>query len=138
MHSAPTPLPASISRLNEIAADRPFLNVAEAAPLVGLAPNTLRNRARRDTKHPLPFAIISSGLRGSRLLVHVSSLRDYLLKLEEDAAAAHQRATRNAASEAASVVAIGGRAKTGLEGKSIGEKIRDGFTRGALAKDARQ
>lgn len=137
MHSAPTLLPASISRLNEIAADRPFLDVAEAAPLVGLAPNTLRNRARRDAKHPLPFAIISSGPRGSRLLVHVDSLRDYLLKLEADAAAALHRITRNAASETASVAPIDGRAMTSPAGKSIGDKIRDGFTRGASGKAVR-
>ena len=125
MHSSS--LHTSIARLNEISGGLPYIEVRLAAPLVGMAPNTLRNRSQPGSKHPLPFGVINGGARGTRLLVHVDSLRDYLMQLEARVEAALLRSAESVVSSIHSKPAA---IPTKQTGKSISGKIRDGFARG--------
>ena len=80
--------PLSLRLLEERAGDRPFVDVAEAALLTGFSAQSIRNRSSASSPHPLPFAVIKMGRsRNARLKVHVDTLRDYLLTIEDEIAA---------------------------------------------------
>lgn len=123
-------IPTALVLLDQIASGRAYVPVAEISTLVGMAPQTLRNRSNANSASPLAFAVIKVGGQRGRLKAHVDSVREYLLLLEAQAQSALARAVASAPTPAEK----GGAPTKAAANPSAREHVNRAFARGVAAR----